>query len=118
MDNAILKAVLLDNNGSVDVEVLASLLRRIRKVVGVRALSSHPGWLAAHGAGHLATGLSSPEGKACTRRDTGERFWRYEGSVEVDGEKVGVTLFCNDESTLRRKAEREWQEIREEVARG
>lgn len=101
MDDAILTNVLIDHTGAVDVEALASLLHRVRKVVGVFALSISPRGLDAHEADHLVTGLSSPEKKDCARRDTGEIFWYYDGSVEVDGEKVRVTLFCNDEEVAR-----------------
>ena len=114
MDDTLLTNVLIDNNGAVDVEVLASLLRRIRKVVGVRALSSHPGSLDAHGAGHLATGLGSPEERRLVRKDTGEPFWFFRDTIEVDGKKIRVTLHTDREET----AEEAARARVEEVARG
>lgn len=101
MDDAILKAVLLDHTGEVKVEALASLLHRIRKAIGVRSLSAHPGGLDAHGAGHLATGLSAPVQKRLVRRDTGEPFWFFQQTIEVDGEKIKVVLHTDNEEVAR-----------------
>ena len=100
MDDTILTNVLIDHTGAVDVEALASLLHRVRKVVGVFSLSISPRSLDAHEADHLVTGLATGpeevEKKDCVRRDTGELFWYYDGSVDIDGEELRVILFCKD----------------------
>lgn len=111
MDDAILRAILLDHTGTVDVETLARLLQSIRKIVGTRTIEAYEGTVSAHGAGHLATGLDAPKRQDFVRKGTGEPYHVFTGEVECDGQPIEVVLFCNDEETAEEAA-------RGEVARG
>ena len=111
MDDAILKAVLLDHTGEVKVEALVGLLRRILAIAGTRSLEIYEGSLRAHGADHLVTGLSSPERKDLVVEESGRPFHFYREHIDIDGEKVEVTFYCKETAEEAARA-------RVEVARG
>ena len=97
MDDAILRAILLDHTGEVRVETLARLLQNILAIVGTRTIEAYEGTVSAHGAGHLATGLDAPKRRDFVRKGTGAPYHIFEGEVEVDGQPIEVVLFCDPE---------------------
>ena len=111
MDNALLKAILLDHTGEVRVEALASLLRRILAIAGTRSLEIYEGSLSAHDADHLVTGLSSPKRCDLVVRESGRPFHLYREHIDIDGERVKVTFYCKEtaEEAARARVEVEWE---------
>ena len=112
MDDAILRAVLLDHTGEVRVEALASLLRRILAIAGTRSLEVYEDTLSAHDADHLVTGLSSPKRCDLVVKESGRPFHFYREHIDIDGEDIKVTFYCKEteEEAARARVE--------EVARG